>query len=80
MVIHFDPWWNPAVTEQASDRAYRIGQTKNVQVIRLVSKNTIEEKIMGLCEKKRKLAENMIDDIKYGLSDMSSEEILSLFD
>ena len=48
MVIHFDPWWNPAVMEQASDRAYRIGQMKNVQVIRLASKGTIEEKILTL--------------------------------
>lgn len=43
-VIHFDPWWNPAVEEQATDRAHRIGQEKNVEVIKLLSKGTIEEK------------------------------------
>ncbi len=80
MVIHYDPWWNPAVTEQASDRAYRIGQTKNVQVIRLASKNTIEEKILLLSENKKKLASDVVDGEKSGLSGMSAEEILSLFD
>lgn len=80
MVIHFDPWWNPAVTNQASDRAYRIGQTKNVQVIRLASKDTIEEKILQLSENKKKLASDIIDGELSGLSAMSAEEILSLFD
>lgn len=80
MVIHYDPWWNPAVTEQASDRAYRIGQTKNVQVIRLASKNTIEEKILLLAENKKKLASDVVDGETSGLGGMSAEEILSLFD
>lgn len=80
MVIHYDPWWNPAVTEQASDRAYRIGQTKNVQVIRLACKNTIEEKILLLAENKKKLASDVVDGEKSGLGQMSAEEILSLFD
>lgn len=80
MVIHYDPWWNPAVTEQASDRAYRIGQTKNVQVIRLASKETIEEKILKLSETKKKLARDVIDGELLSLSAMSSEEILALFD
>ncbi len=80
MVIHFDPWWNPAVTNQASDRAYRIGQTKNVQVIRLASKDTIEEKILQLSENKKKLASDVVDGKLHGLSAMSTEEILSLFD
>ncbi len=80
MVIHYDPWWNPAVTEQASDRAYRMGQTKNVQVIRLASKNTIEEKILKLQESKKKLAENVISGGAYSIGNMSSEEILALFD
>ncbi len=80
MVIHYDPWWNPAVTEQASDRAYRIGQTKNVQVIRLASKGTIEEKILKLAETKKKLAQDVVDAAAGGLAGMSAEEILSLFD
>jgi SNF2 family DNA or RNA helicase len=48
MVIHFDPWWNPAVEDQATDRAYRLGQKNNVQVIRLLAKGTVEEKIYEL--------------------------------
>lgn len=80
MVIHFDPWWNPAVTNQATDRAYRIGQTKNVQVIRLASKDTIEEKILQLSESKKKLAADVVDGELSGLGAMSAEEILSLFD
>lgn len=80
MVIHFDPWWNPAVMEQASDRAYRIGQIKNVQVIRLASKGTIEEKILTLAENKRKLAADVVDGELSGLGGMSADEILALFD
>ena len=52
VVIHFDPWWNPAVEEQATDRAHRIGQKKTVEVIKLIAKGTIEEKIYDLQEKK----------------------------
>ena len=57
-VIHYDPWWNPAVMEQASDRAYRIGQTKAVQVIRLAAKGTIEEKYLN-CRKTRKILQTI---------------------
>ena len=49
-VIHYDPWWNPAVEDQATDRAYRIGQTKKVFVYRLITKNTVEEKIQKHCK------------------------------
>ncbi len=59
-VIHFDRWWNPAVEDQASDRAYRIGQTKNVFVYKLVTRGTIEERIDILLEEKRALAESVI--------------------
>ncbi len=51
-VIHYDPWWNPAVEDQATDRAYRIGQTKKVFVYRLITKGTVEEKIQRLKSKK----------------------------
>jgi SNF2 family DNA or RNA helicase len=53
MVIHFDPWWNPAVEDQATDRAYRIGQKKTVYSIKLITKNTVEEKVLALQERKR---------------------------
>lgn len=59
-VIHYDPWWNPAVEDQATDRAYRIGQTKNVMVYRLITKNSVEEKIQKLKGKKRDLVDSVI--------------------
>jgi SNF2 family DNA or RNA helicase len=61
-VIHMDPWWNPAVEQQASDRAHRIGQTRPVTVYRIVAKDTIEEKIVDLHAWKRDLAESLIGD------------------
>jgi len=78
-VIHFDPWWNPAVTDQASDRAYRIGQKKSVQIIKLAAKNTIEEKILRLQEQKRAIANDIIT-VENNLKNMSAEEILELFE
>ena len=59
-VIHFDRWWNPAVENQATDRAFRIGQTKNVMVHKLISRGTIEEKIDEMIESKKALADNVI--------------------
>ncbi len=79
MVIHFDPWWNPAVTDQASDRAYRIGQKRAVQVIRLAAKDTIEEKILKLQDSKRNLADDIIAANSKTLGALSDEEIISLF-
>jgi superfamily II DNA or RNA helicase len=60
-VLHLDPWWNPAVEDQATDRAHRIGQTRPVTVIRLVARGTIEETVMALHEDKRKLAESILE-------------------
>lgn len=79
MVIHYDPWWNPAVMDQASDRAYRIGQTKAVQVIRLASKGTIEEKIIDLQESKRHLADDIVRVNTETFSSLTDNEILALF-
>jgi superfamily II DNA or RNA helicase len=59
-VIHYDPWWNPAAEDQATDRAHRIGQTKNVFVYRLIAKGTVEEKIMKIKERKRDLVDSII--------------------
>ena len=61
-VIHYDQWWNPAVENQATDRAYRIGQDKPVFVYKLIASETIEEKILKLHEKKRKIAESIYDN------------------
>lgn len=80
MVIHYDPWWNPAVTDQATDRAYRIGQTRSVQVIKLASRGTIEEKILQLQEKKRLLADDIIRVNTDTLASLSDDEIMSLFE
>ena len=69
-VFHLDPWWNPAVEQQATDRTYRIGQERAVTVYHLVSKNTIEEKIIRLHQTKRDLAENILagTDASYKLT------------
>jgi SNF2 family DNA or RNA helicase len=62
IVIHYDPWWNPAVEEQATDRAHRIGQTKKVFVYKLIARGTIEEKMLELQERKRALANSIYDE------------------
>lgn len=82
VVIHFDPWWNPAVEDQATDRAHRIGQKKTVEVIKLVAQGTIEEKIYALQEKKKEIIKNVLDEElneNNMLSKMTQEEIEDLF-
>lgn len=79
MVIHFDPWWNPAVEDQASDRAHRIGQKNVVHVVKLISRGTIEEKVYELQEKKKELISAVIKPGETMLAKMSQEEILDLF-
>ena len=79
MVIHYDPWWNVSTENQATDRAYRIGQKNNVQVYKLITKNSIEEKIYKLQEKKAKLADEMLDTNTTFISKFSREEIMELF-
>ncbi len=76
-VIHMDPWWNPAVEEQASDRAHRIGQTRPVTVYRIVARGTIEEKIVALHAWKRDLADGLLEDSGRAVK-LSAEELLNL--
>jgi SNF2 family DNA or RNA helicase len=76
-VIHMDPWWNPAIEDQASDRAHRIGQTRPVTIYRLVCKNTIEEKIVRLHQEKRDLAGSLLEGSDMSAK-MSSEDLLDL--
>jgi superfamily II DNA or RNA helicase len=76
-VIHLDPWWNPAVEEQASDRAHRIGQTKPVTIYRLVTKHTIEEKIIALHHNKRDLADQLLQGSDQA-GRLSTEELMKL--
>ncbi len=78
VVIHYDPWWNQAVQNQATDRAHRIGQTKKVTVYKLLVKNSIEEKIQKLQEEKGDLAEQIIGGETGQLGSMSREELLAL--
>ena len=78
MVIHYDPWWNLAAQNQATDRAHRIGQTHKVNVFKLVAKSTIEENIIRLQESKYKLAEQIIGGEKGSLSSLTQEELLEL--
>lgn len=80
MVIHFDPWWNPAVEDQATDRAHRIGQKNIVQVIKLITKGTIEEKIFKLQEKKKEMIDKVITEGETLITKLSEEEIMSLFE
>jgi len=76
-VIHMDPWWNPAVEDQASDRAHRIGQERPVTVYRLVAKNTIEEKIVRMHAEKRDLADSLLDETDASAR-ISADELLRL--
>lgn len=78
VVIHYDPWWNLAVQNQATDRAHRIGQTKKVTVYKLIAKGTIEEKIQKLQETKKDLAEQVIGGEGAQLVSLSREEIMEL--
>jgi SNF2 family DNA or RNA helicase len=76
-VIHLDPWWNPAVEAQATDRAHRIGQERPVTVYRLITRETIEDRIVELHAKKRGIAESLLDGGEAAGS-LSADELLSL--
>jgi SNF2 family DNA or RNA helicase len=77
-VIHFDRWWNPAVEDQATDRAFRIGQRRDVWVRKLVCVGTLEERIDRMIEEKRELAERIVGTGEAWLTELSTEELRSL--
>lgn len=77
-VVHYDLWWNPSVESQATDRAYRIGQTKNVHVQRLLTENTFEERINEMIQNKRDLAEMTIANGEMSITNLSNDEIREL--
>jgi SNF2 family DNA or RNA helicase len=77
-VIHFDRWWNPAVEDQATDRAFRIGQRRNVQVRKLVSVGTLEERIDAMIEQKRELAERIVGKGEAWLTELSTAQLREL--
>ena len=80
MVIHYDPFLNLSAENQATDRTYRIGQKKNVQVYKLITKDSIEERIYELQEKKAQLAKSMLSTETTFINKLSREDIMSLFD
>ncbi|WP_329465774.1 DEAD/DEAH box helicase [Streptomyces sp. NBC_01431] len=77
-VIHYDRWWNPAVEEQATDRAYRIGQTQPVQVHRLIAEGTVEDRIADMLEQKRQLAEAVLGSGESALTELTDRELADL--
>jgi len=79
-VIHMDPWWNPAVEQQATDRAHRIGQVKPVFVYRLVAENTVEEKVVELQEKKKELFNSVVSADGTATSGLTMDDIKAIFD
>ena len=82
IVIHLDPWWNPAVEDQATDRAHRIGQNNIVEVIKIVAQDTIEEKIISLQDEKKSLIDKVVGketELNNTIMKISDEEIISLF-
>jgi len=79
LVIHYDPWWNPAVEDQATDRAHRIGQTKDVDVLRLIAQGTIEEKVTDLSKRKRAIFDRVVLAGETALESLTEEDIRSLF-
>lgn len=80
IVIHYDPWWNISAENQATDRTYRIGQKNNVQVYKLITKNSIEEKIYELQEKKAKLIDSVLDTKTSFINKLSKDDIMKLFE
>lgn len=79
MVIHFDPWWNVSAENQASDRAYRMGQSRNVQIYKLIAADTIEERIVGMQAQKADLAEMVVEKTDNPLPKLTAEELKKLF-
>ncbi|MEI8356799.1 MAG: C-terminal helicase domain-containing protein, partial [Deltaproteobacteria bacterium] len=79
-VFHLDPWWNPAVENQASDRAHRIGQTSQVNIIRLLMRHTVEEKMMALKEKKLRLYRALLEGAETAGFSVSKEDFYFLLE
>ena len=79
-VIHYDPWWNPAVENQATDRAHRIGQKKTVFVYKLVAKGTVEEKILEMQQRKKGLMDGLFSDKTTSKLELTEQDLKGLFD
>jgi len=79
-VFLMDPWWNPAVEEQAADRAHRIGQERPVFVYRMIAQGTVEERILALQDRKRALFDAALGEAAAGAAGITREDLLALFD
>ena len=79
-VIHYDPWWNVAAQNQATDRAHRIGQEKKVTVYKLIAKDTVEEAILDLQEAKRQLAQGILTAESVSSASLQKEDLLKILD
>ena len=79
-VIHYDPWWNPAVEAQATDRVHRIGQTRSVNIYKLIARGTVEEKILSLQAKKREIADLLVENEQPLMEGLSFAEVCSLIE
>ena len=79
-VIHYDPWWNPAAEDQASDRAWRIGQDKPVFVYKLITNKSIEEKILALQQNKAELAQSILSTDHGGEAKLTENDVMNLFE
>lgn len=79
-VIHYDPWWNPAAENQATDRAHRMGQDKPVFVYKLIAAGSIEEKIVALQDKKAALANSILSEDSSGTTKFSADDLSALFE
>ena len=77
-VVHLDPWWNPAVEDQASDRAHRIGQLRPVTIFRFIMAGTVEEKILAMHREKRDLAAGFLEGTEQAVKRITDEELLEL--
>jgi SNF2 family DNA or RNA helicase len=77
-VIHYDRWWNPAVEDQATDRAYRIGQTQPVQVHKLIAEGTVEDRVAEMLRQKRELADSVLGSGEAAFSELSDSELAEL--
>jgi len=78
MVVHFDPWWNPAVGDQATDRAHRIGQKRTVYSIKLIAEGTVEEKVLALQQRKQAVIGAMVEGDEQVLSKLSWDDVRDL--
>ena len=80
MVIHFDPWWNPAVEDQATDRAHRIGQKKTVYCLKMITADTVEEKVLDMQRRKRAIIGATVESDEQTISKLTWDDVRELFD